>query len=194
MAIGNGLLSTLSPSTSTARWIGYQILLGAGRGAGMQMVRLISLYLHVSLTQSDTYNLQGMIAVQNALPPDQIPISLAFLIFIQNLGTSTFLVIATTIFTQTLVSDIKKYVPLVEPQRALESGGSAGAVRALVPPGSSELGSLLKAYSESVNNVFYLLVGTAIVGFFVCWGMGWKDLRRKKDEKKEAEQKKENVV
>jgi hypothetical protein len=37
-AIGNGLVSTFSPTTSTARWVGYQILLGAGRGAGMQTV------------------------------------------------------------------------------------------------------------------------------------------------------------
>jgi hypothetical protein len=37
-SIGNGLLSTLSPHTPTARWIGYQVLLGAGRGSGLQMV------------------------------------------------------------------------------------------------------------------------------------------------------------
>lgn len=40
IAIGNGLLSTLAPGTSTAKWIGYQILLGAGSGAGLQMVGL----------------------------------------------------------------------------------------------------------------------------------------------------------
>jgi hypothetical protein len=38
LAISNGLLSTLSPGTSTGKWIGYQILLGAGCGAGLQMV------------------------------------------------------------------------------------------------------------------------------------------------------------
>jgi hypothetical protein len=40
IAIGNGLLATLSPSTSTGKWIGYQILLGVGRGIGLQMVRI----------------------------------------------------------------------------------------------------------------------------------------------------------
>jgi hypothetical protein len=38
-AVGNGLVSTFTPETETAKWIGYQILLGAGRGSGMQMVR-----------------------------------------------------------------------------------------------------------------------------------------------------------
>lgn len=40
-AIGNGLVSTFDAQTSTATWIGYQIVLGVGRGAGMQMVRLL---------------------------------------------------------------------------------------------------------------------------------------------------------
>jgi hypothetical protein len=39
MAIGGGLISTYTPTTPTGRWIGYEIILGAGRGLGMQMVR-----------------------------------------------------------------------------------------------------------------------------------------------------------
>lgn len=42
-AIGNGLISTFSTSTSTGKWIGYQIILGVGRGIGLQMVRILSL-------------------------------------------------------------------------------------------------------------------------------------------------------
>ena len=38
VAIGSGLLSMLSPSTPSSKWIGYQILLGIGRGFGIQMV------------------------------------------------------------------------------------------------------------------------------------------------------------
>lgn len=41
-SVGNGLLTTFTPSTSVGKWIGYQILLGAGRGAGLQMVRRLS--------------------------------------------------------------------------------------------------------------------------------------------------------
>ena len=37
--IANGLMSTLCPNTPTAKWAGYQVLLGLGRGAGMQIVR-----------------------------------------------------------------------------------------------------------------------------------------------------------
>ena len=38
LAIGNGLLSTLDQYSSTAKWIGFLIVVGAGRGAGMQIV------------------------------------------------------------------------------------------------------------------------------------------------------------
>lgn len=38
LSVGSGLISTYSPSTSIGEWIGYQVLLGAGRGIGMQMV------------------------------------------------------------------------------------------------------------------------------------------------------------
>jgi hypothetical protein len=38
-SIGSGLLGTLDANTPAARWIGFQILAGAGRGFGMQMVR-----------------------------------------------------------------------------------------------------------------------------------------------------------
>lgn len=38
-SVGCGLITTWSPTTSTGEWIGYQIILGIGRGAGLQMVR-----------------------------------------------------------------------------------------------------------------------------------------------------------
>ena len=42
IATGCGLLSTLAPDTSTGKWIGLQILLGAGSGSGLQMVGIAS--------------------------------------------------------------------------------------------------------------------------------------------------------
>lgn len=36
--IGTGLFSTLQPDTSTAKWVGYQLIASCGRGAGLQMV------------------------------------------------------------------------------------------------------------------------------------------------------------
>ncbi|CAO2654663.1 Nn.00g113960.m01.CDS01 [Neocucurbitaria sp. VM-36] len=156
-AIGNGLLSTLNASSSTGMWIGYQVIVGVGRGAGMQM---------------------GLIAVQNAVEHSQIPIAIAVIIFAQNLGTSITIVISNTIFAQTLTSRIPRYAPSVSPQAALDAGSGAGAVRDLVAGHEEELNGVLRGYSESLGNVFYFLVGLAGLALVLSAGMGWKDVRK----------------
>lgn len=40
-SVGCGLITTWSATTTTGEWIGYQIVLGVGRGAGLQMVRCL---------------------------------------------------------------------------------------------------------------------------------------------------------
>jgi hypothetical protein len=142
---------------------------------------------------SDTF--QGMIAMQNALPANDIPVGLAFLIFCQNFSASIYVVIATTIFTQSLTSGVKKYVPSVEPKAVIAAGGDASAVRKLVPPGSPELAGLLKAYSNSIDRVFYLLAGTAVLGVAFACGIGWKDVRKdKKGPEKDEETAEKDAV
>jgi hypothetical protein len=131
------------------------------------------------------------VAIQNALRPDQIPVSLAFLLFVQSFAGAISIVIATTIFTQSLVSGLSKYAPSVTPEMALAAGGGAQAVRELVADGSAELGGVLKAYSNSVDHVFYLLTGFAVLTFGFSWGMGWKAIENKKPVQKKEEVKTE---
>ncbi|KAH7313721.1 major facilitator superfamily domain-containing protein [Stachybotrys elegans] len=188
-AIGCGLASTFRPDTSTGIWVGYQIIIGAGRGAAMQM---------------------SIVATQNALPADQIPVSISILIFCQNFGGAISIVVATTIFTQSLRSNLPILAPSVDPQAALAAGGGADAVRALLPADSPEAYGVRLAFSNAINEVFYLLAGFAVATLIFSCGMGWKDVRKKtpkdvkdservqdpKDsgEAKENEQKREKAV
>ncbi|KAL5418675.1 hypothetical protein PMIN04_007235 [Paraphaeosphaeria minitans] len=177
VAIGNGLLSTLTQHTSTAKWIGYLIILGAGRGAGMQM---------------------ALVATQSALPLRLIPVSLALIIFVHNLAGAIFLVVANTIFTQCLVKKLGQYAPSISPQAALEAGSSADAVRKLVDPSKPwEVDGVLNAYSESLKNIWLMLVAFAGLAFICSFGMGWVDVRKKKagkEENKESEVEGESTV
>lgn len=121
-----------------------------------------------------------MVASQSALPPSLIPVSLAFLVFLQNISASVTAIIANTIFTQSLLSKLARYAPSISPQRVLAAGGSADAVRSLLPVGKeSELGGVLRAYSESLGNVWYLLVGLSIGAAAFACGTGWVDVRTK---------------
>ena len=118
--------------------------------------------------------------MQNAVSPAEYPVAIACLIFFQSLGAAIAIVIANTIFAQTLTSAVSRYAPSISPRAALHAGSGAGAVRALVPVGhEDELHGLLRAYSESLRNVFYFLVGVACLATVVSLGMGWRDNRDK---------------
>ncbi|CAI6342285.1 unnamed protein product [Periconia digitata] len=159
-AIGCGLMSTMDASTSTAAWAGYLFIAGAGRGAGMQM---------------------PLVAAQNNLPEKLIPTSLAFLIFAQGISGSVFIIISNTIFTQTLKSTLPMYAPSVSMQDALAAGASSDAIQQLVEGHRDELPGVLQAYSESLGNIWLMLMGFACLIFLASFGMGWTDVRKKKE-------------
>jgi hypothetical protein len=48
-SVGLGLMSTFTPQTPTAVWIGYQIITGAGRGCGLQMASHV-LYTQIAVS------------------------------------------------------------------------------------------------------------------------------------------------
>ncbi|KAI0376197.1 putative MFS multidrug transporter [Hypomontagnella monticulosa] len=156
VSIANGILSMLAPDTSTGKWIGYQIILGVGRGLGMQM---------------------PIIAVQNTLPPAQIAVAMALTMFSQNFGGALFLSFSETIFTNSLKTLIPEYAPSVDPQTVIDAGatGFRGSIS------SSALANVLLAYAQSVDRVFYLTAGASVACFIFAWGTGWVDIRKKKE-------------
>ncbi|KAJ5364122.1 uncharacterized protein N7496_009835 [Penicillium cataractarum] len=154
-SIGGGLLSTLTPTTTTGKWVGYQILAGAGRGAGFQT---------------------PIIAVQNTLPPSQISIAMSILMFIQTLSGAVFLTFADVIFSTGLKDLIPKYAPNVSSQVVIAAG--ATGIRDVVS--TQNLPGVLKAYAKSVDHVFYMVAAMGVWGLIFSFGMGWKDIRKKK--------------
>lgn len=153
-SIAHGLLSTLNSSTSTGKWIGYQILLGFGRGIGMQM---------------------ALIAVQNTLSPAMISISMSLLSFSQTFGGAVFLTLGATVFTNSLSTELAIYANGVSPEAVIAAGGTG--IRQLITD-PTQLAGILVAYSKSIDHVFYLSVGCSCACFLCAWGMGWKDIRK----------------
>jgi hypothetical protein len=112
---------------------------------------------------------------------------MAFLIFLQNFGVSIGIVISNVAFAQTLTKAVPKYAPSVTGQAALDAGSDAHAVRHLVVGHEDELNGVLMAYSESLRNVFYFLVAMAGLSIVLSLGMGWVDVRKKKEGAKMVE-------
>lgn len=154
-SIGHGLISTLSPSSSIGRWIGYQIIIGFGRGLGLQM---------------------PFVAVQNTLPASMVSISMSLLTFMQTLGGAIMLTCGETIFTNSLRDTIPTYAKGVNPEAIILAG--ATGIRAIITD-PTQLAGVLIAYSKSVDRVFYLAIGCSCACFLFSWGMGWKDIRKK---------------
>ena len=155
MAVGAGLLSTISPHTSTVKWAAYQVVLGAGRGLGMQI---------------------PMLAVQANCKPSETAVATAVLVFSQTFGGALVLAIANAVFDNKLHSELNAHVP----PRIVEAVLAAGArgVRTVTP--TVDLPAVVSAYAKGVDSAFYIAVAGGAAMCFVSFGIGWKDLRAKK--------------
>lgn len=100
-AIGTGLVTMFDVDISTGKWIGYQIVVGAGVGAGFQV---------------------PMTAVQTVLDPSDIPVGTAMVMFFQTLGGALFIAVAQLVFQNGLIEGISTYAPGVSPAAIVGAG------------------------------------------------------------------------
>lgn len=162
-SIGYGLCSTFSTHTTTGEWIGYQILIGVGRGVGFQM---------------------PIVAVQHTLPPTQAPLGISLIMFSGMLWGALLLSFSATIFTQSLRHLIPARGSNADANAVIAAG--ATGFRKILDP--SQIAGVLVAYAKSIDRVFYLITALTAVSFFFAFGLGWKDISVKKAEpKKDAD-------
>lgn len=157
MAIGAGLLSTFQTNTGSGKWIGYQIIFGAGVGLGMQ---------------------NTLIAAQTVLPKADIPIGTAIIMFSQTLGGALFISVAQNVFTNSLLKNLRQVVPGLNPEEVLSVG--ATSLKAVIP--EQYLAGVQTAYNDTVMNTFYVAVALATLSIFGAVAMEWKSVKGKKIE------------
>ncbi|MCJ1390850.1 hypothetical protein MMC18_003711 [Xylographa bjoerkii] len=78
-AFGDGMLSTLTPSTSSSHWTGHQVIYSWATGCGFQTL---------------------ILAPQNVLPRSDVPLGMALMFLMQQLGGSVFLRVGPNIFSR----------------------------------------------------------------------------------------------
>ncbi|KAF8246625.1 putative MFS multidrug transporter [Wilcoxina mikolae CBS 423.85] len=154
-AVGSGLMTTFIVNESAGKWIGYQIITGSGRGMLMQM---------------------PLIAVQTVLPPTQIAIGTALVVFCQYFGGAVFIALGQTAFINRLVSSLQAYAPEVDAQMIIDAGATA-TIRSLVP--KSSVDGVLTAYNSALTATFYVAVGASCIAFIAGLGMEWKSVKAK---------------
>ncbi|KAJ4370720.1 MFS sugar transporter [Neocucurbitaria cava] len=154
MAIGAGLLSTFKTDTNSPRWIGYQFIFGAGVGAGMQ---------------------QTLIAVQTALPAEDVPVGTAMMMFAQTLGGALFISVGQNVFTNQLIKHLGAVVPDLDPSIVLVTG--ATELKNAIP--AQYLEGVITAYNLALTNVFYVSVATATASIAGAAFVQWKSMKGK---------------
>ncbi|EXL64750.1 hypothetical protein FOPG_18996 [Fusarium oxysporum f. sp. conglutinans race 2 54008] len=154
LTVGNGLLSTLGPHTPTAKWAGYQIMVGSARGMGMQM---------------------PIIAVQSNTATEITSIAIAMLVFSQTFGGAITITIADIIFKNKVKAELMERLPHSDADSIINAG--ATAIRHIVS--EENVSSVVAAYAKSVNVTFYLAIAASGAMFLTSWGIGWKDIRKK---------------
>jgi hypothetical protein len=118
------------------------------------------------------------IAIQNLVPPPQIPIAMAIIIFCQNMGGAVFLVVANSIFTNGLRAELqRRFAEIgVNPDILISTG--LNSIRSLVS--GDKLTAALECYTTAISHVMYLGIGVSIATFAFGWGLGWVDIRKAK--------------
>ncbi|KAK8058208.1 MFS general substrate transporter [Apiospora phragmitis] len=162
IALGSGLTTMFVPSTGAGEWIGYQILVGAGRGLALQVL---------------------VTAMQANVPNEDASIASAYAMFAQYFGGALFNCVAKTIMTSSFPSALAKYAPDVDP-RAFANIGITEAQKVV---SAAQLPGVLLAYNKAIVNVFYLQLAAACVALLTGFGVGWKNLKQvDKERAKEA--------
>ncbi|OBT98229.1 hypothetical protein VE01_03813 [Pseudogymnoascus verrucosus] len=137
-SVGVGLLTTFHVDSGHASWIGYQVLYGMGIGAGMQVC---------------------FVVVQVAVPPVDIPVAMALVVFAQTLGGAIFVSVSDTIFSNLLVQNLADAVPGLSPYIVSSTG--ATALKNVITP--QYLPGVLVAYNHTITQTWYAAVALAAV-------------------------------
>lgn len=154
MSVGEGLLTTFTPTTGSSHWIAYQFLVGFGTGFGMQTVGL---------------------AVQAVLPKEDIPIGIAINFFAQQLGGAIFVSVGQTILSTVLVQKLAQ-VPGLDPKMIIETG--ATDLHSVVP--DKYFSAVVNAYNTACTRIFYAAMALSIAQLICALFMQWRSIKKAK--------------
>jgi len=149
--VAAGLLSTFTPTTGHAKWIGYQFFFGISLGVGMQ---------------------QPLNVVQTILSRSDIATGSAVIMFTRFLGSAIFVPVAQNVFLNGLVS---KLTNLPDIHVEAITGGGATELRKLAS--GRDLEVLISDYNGALVHVFYLVTATSAVTIFGSVFVEWRSLK-----------------
>jgi hypothetical protein len=150
---GAAVLTTLNPSTSTARIIGYELLYGFGAGFGFGQPTYI---------------------VQTLLPECDVAIGITFITLVQNLSAAIFVAVAQSVFQNSLVHNFADIAGGNSSAGLLQSG--AADLLSSLP--SQERPAAVRAASGALVKTFYVSLAVACTTVVGAIGVRWQSMKR----------------
>jgi MFS family permease len=155
MSVGLGLMSTFQLDTGSSHWIAYQFLCGFGLGLGMQTSGLV---------------------VQRVLPFSDVPVGIALMFFLQQLGGCIFTTVGQTILSNLLVSELTG-IPGIDPSMIVNEG--ATKLASVVSPGDMVV--VQRAYNSACTRIFFASMGLSFGALLSSLGMEWNSIKKGKN-------------
>lgn len=161
MSIGAGLITTWTPDTMHAKWIGYQFLFGFGLGMGMQ---------------------QASLAAQAVLSRKDAPIGVALVMFCQQFGGAIFVSVGQSVFTNELIKGLRNVAGI---SSAVVVNTGATSIRNVVDP--SNLRGVLVAYNGALTKTFTVSLALSCLSIIGSLCIEWKNIKPPKKQAGEVE-------
>ncbi|KAL6697966.1 putative aflatoxin efflux pump [Trichoderma pleuroticola] len=161
MAVGEGLLFTLKPSSGSSEWIAYQFLAGFGLGFGFQTANL---------------------AVQATIPKKEIPTGVSMLFFAQQLGGAIFVSVGQTVLNTLLVSHLEN-VPGLDPAKIITTGVTE--LRDAVPP--QFVSVVIDAYNYACTHIFLAALALTCAQLLCACCVEWGSVKKPKNQQEKPQ-------
>lgn len=152
--IGSGLLFTLTPTSNSMHWIGFQILAGIGIGLAFQV---------------------PIIAGQATVAPEDLSSVTAMILFAQTIGGAFFVSAGQVAFTNTLTGKLPSLAPNVDPAAVVASGVTQ--IRANFD--AADVPGIVASYMAGLKVAYAIAIACAGISLVVAGASKWKNLKGK---------------
>ncbi|KAK8005536.1 MFS multidrug transporter [Apiospora arundinis] len=156
MGVGFGFLTTLTPSTGPAAWIGWQVLFGLGMGLAIP---------------------QPWSAIQTALASSEIPLGMTAVSFAISIGAALSTSVSQNVFANLLRKGLQN-VPGVDADAILHSGVTD--LLKIVP--DSERAHVIGIYNSALTSTFCVCVIVVVLGMIAALCMDWNSVTEEETE------------
>ncbi|KAI6309038.1 hypothetical protein MCOR29_009054 [Pyricularia oryzae] len=156
MAVGEGLMSTFSPTTDSGHWIGFQFLTGFGLGFGMQT---------------------GGLAIQTVLPMADVSTGIAINMFAQQLGGAVFTSVGQAILSNVLVKQLVG-VDGLQAEEIIKGG----ITNLLSHVRREDRGLVVGAYNFACTRIFLAAMALSCCALLCAFCMEWRSIKKPQPE------------